>query len=274
MTVRMFTMPTCGLLRGSGRWPVAQPSTAGGPRADRDLVPPPSIALQDFEAPSSRTVIWSTPWNCSVMPSRSPTICRVDAGAARRRFPAAEEQQPFAVEPGDAGDRRGQCGRRLERVGRSRRPGPSSATSSKGTFCATVIMTCCSLAFGPRLTSQTLLPAMLLRQVGGFVERVAGPGIEHGRQHHLVLERGAGGAGDRLQRLQRVGHDASADDDLERVAHWIRLVLAGVQAARAGAEGNVAAQRVVLERRHAVPEARAAVDALLAVEDGDAVGRA
>ena len=36
--------------------------------------------------------------------------------------------------------------------------GPSSATNSKGTFCATVIMTCCNLAFGPRLTSQTLLP--------------------------------------------------------------------------------------------------------------------
>lgn len=30
MTVRMFAIPTCGLLRGSGRWPVAQPSTAGG----------------------------------------------------------------------------------------------------------------------------------------------------------------------------------------------------------------------------------------------------
>src|SRR5512134_3627427 len=34
--------------------------------------------------------------------------------------------------------------------------GPSSATNSNGTFCATVIITCWSLAFGPRLTSQTL----------------------------------------------------------------------------------------------------------------------
>ena len=44
--------------------------------------------------------------------------------------------------------------------------GPSSATSSNGTFWATVIMTCWSLAFGPRLTSQTLLP-------GAFFARFA-----------------------------------------------------------------------------------------------------
>ena len=52
----------------------------------------------------------------------------------------------------------------------SRKPeaGPSSATSSKGTFCATVIITCWSLALGPRLTSQTLLPGVLPRQVRGF----------------------------------------------------------------------------------------------------------
>ena len=30
ITVRMFIMPTCGLFFGSGRLPVAQPSTAGG----------------------------------------------------------------------------------------------------------------------------------------------------------------------------------------------------------------------------------------------------
>src|ERR1019366_9500815 len=39
---------------------------------------------------------------------------------------------------------------------------PSSATSSNGTFCATVIIACWSLAFGPRLTSQTLLPGVCL----------------------------------------------------------------------------------------------------------------
>src|ERR1035437_8756186 len=31
ITVRMLTIPTCGLFLGSGRLPVAQPSRAGGP---------------------------------------------------------------------------------------------------------------------------------------------------------------------------------------------------------------------------------------------------
>ena len=31
MMVRMLAMPTCGLLRGSARLPVAQPRTAGAP---------------------------------------------------------------------------------------------------------------------------------------------------------------------------------------------------------------------------------------------------
>ena len=53
--------------------------------------------------------------------------------------------------------------------------GPSSATSSNGTFCATVIITCCSLALGPRLTSQTLLPGVLPRQVRRLEERVRRP---------------------------------------------------------------------------------------------------
>ena len=30
MIARILAMPTCGLLRGSGKLPVAQPSTAGG----------------------------------------------------------------------------------------------------------------------------------------------------------------------------------------------------------------------------------------------------
>ena len=31
MTARIFAIPTWGLFFGSGRFPVAQPSTAGGP---------------------------------------------------------------------------------------------------------------------------------------------------------------------------------------------------------------------------------------------------
>src|SRR5664279_1333918 len=43
--------------------------------------------------------------------------------------------------------------------------GPSRAISSNGTFWATVIITCWSLALGPRLTSQTLLPGAVLARL-------------------------------------------------------------------------------------------------------------
>src|ERR1035438_7959736 len=49
------------------------------------------------------------------------------------------------------------------------------------------------------------------------------------------------------------------------------LILRRMQPPRARAERNVAPLRVVIERRHAVPHTRAAVHALLAVEERDAV---
>src|ERR1035438_5525869 len=50
------------------------------------------------------------------------------------------------------------------------------------------------------------------------------------------------------------------------------LVFGGMQAAGAGAERDVAVLGVVVERGAAVPQAGAAVNALLAIEDGDAAG--
>ena len=75
-------------------------------------------------------------------------------------------------------------------------------------------MTCCSLALGPRLTSQTLLPGRLLGQVRGFEQRVSRPGVEHGRQHHFILQRRARRPGHRFKGLQRVGNDTPANHDL------------------------------------------------------------
>src|ERR1017187_1089363 len=49
------------------------------------------------------------------------------------------------------------------------------------------------------------------------------------------------------------------------------LIFRRMQPPRAGAEGNVAPLRVGVEWRQAVPHARAAVYALLAVEERDAV---
>ena len=73
------------------------------------------------------------------------------------RLPSAEEKKLAAVEAGDGGDGFGENGGGGVRV-REPPMGPSMATSSKATFCATVIMTCCSLALGPSETSQSLLP--------------------------------------------------------------------------------------------------------------------
>ena len=56
---------------------MAQPSTAGGPAHTETWCVPPSIRSRTRRSPSAVTVSSSTPWNWSVMPSRSPTICSV-----------------------------------------------------------------------------------------------------------------------------------------------------------------------------------------------------
>jgi len=78
--------------------------------------------------------------------------------------------------------------------------GPSSATSSNGTFWATSSSPAGAWLLGPRLTSQTLEPGEFFCQVGRLVKRVAGPRVEDGGQHHFIFQRGAG---DRLQSLER-----------------------------------------------------------------------
>jgi hypothetical protein len=77
------------------------------------------------------------------------------AGAPRGGFPAAEKQQARPVQSGNCLDGLGQRGGDFRGLGEA---GPSSATSSKGTFWATIIMTCWSFARGPIVTSHTLLP--------------------------------------------------------------------------------------------------------------------
>ena len=60
--------------------------------------------------------------------------------------------------------------------------------------------------------------------------------------------------------------------ELARAPSGNGSVLGGVQAAGAGAERDVAALGVVVERRAAVPQAGAAVHALFAIEYRDAAG--
>src|SRR5512138_1186874 len=53
-------------------------------------------------------------------------------------------------------------------------------------------------------------------EIGGFVESVRSPWIEHGGKHGFVLERRAGWSFYRFESVQRIGHDAAAEGDVER----------------------------------------------------------
>jgi hypothetical protein len=50
-------------------------------------------------------------------------------------------------------------------------------------------------------------------------KRVARPRIEDGEQHHFIFQRRPGGRCDGFKRLQRIGHDPGANDDLLCGAH-------------------------------------------------------
>ena len=89
----MFAMPTCGSLRGSPRLPVAQPSTAGGADAQRDLVARAFDALQHFER---AVVLWSDGVDALELFADAELLAdelQRDASAAAGRLPSAEEQQ-------------------------------------------------------------------------------------------------------------------------------------------------------------------------------------
>ena len=156
--------------RQMARWPSRAPPAA--PRRRTAGGWPPSIALEHFEAAVlARDDLVDA---LELLRDAEPLADHLHGGpgAARGGFPAAEDQQ--ARRGRGRGCRRSRRpARRRSRTNRQNpEAGPSSATSSNGTFCATVIMTCCSLALGPRLTSQTLLPAPAAP--GGRLRRARG----------------------------------------------------------------------------------------------------
>ena len=57
------------------------------------------------------------------------------------------------------------------------------------------------LGFGSQADQPDLTAGHLLRQMGGFKERVAGPGVQDRGQHHLVLQRRPSRANHRFQGL-------------------------------------------------------------------------
>src|SRR6266568_7609485 len=191
------------------------------------------------------------------------------ASAARARLPAAEEEEPRAIEARDDLDRLRQGGRRLVRVEKAAGRAVDRH-QLEGYLLADRHHDLLQLRLGSERDEPHLRAGRLRGEVGRLVERLRSPRVEHGRQHELVLEGGAGRARDGLERLQGIRDDAAADDDV-KAAHPVsfrgRLVLGRVQPARAGAEGDIAL--LAVERLRAVPQAGATVDALLAVEGGD-----
>ena len=61
----------------------------------------------------------------------------------------------------------------------------------------------------------------VLGEVRRLKQRVARPRIEDGGQHHFIFQRRPGGRGDGFKRLQRIGNDAAANNNLIGCAHKI-----------------------------------------------------
>ena len=81
------------------------------------------------------------------------------------------------------------------------------------------------LGFGAEAGEPDLAARRVFGEVGGLVERVAGPGIQNRRQHHLVFQRRTGRTSHRLQSLERVRYNAAADDNLIRDVHATEMII-------------------------------------------------
>ena len=121
------------------------------------------------------------------------------ASTTARRFPSAK-QQAVANDP-VRGSPESHPPALLPRRARrqSRSPAPSTATSSKPTFCAMVIITCCSFALGARLTSQTLLFGTLAARFAASYSACAAHGSSTAGSIISFFSAGPFGAVDRLQ---------------------------------------------------------------------------
>jgi hypothetical protein len=145
------------------------------------------------------------------------------AGAARGGFPAAEDEQARFVEAGMAWMASASAAA-ISADSVKPLAGPSSAMSSKGTFWATVIMTCWSLALGPRLTSHTLLPGCCFARLAASKSAWPAHGSRTAGSISSFFRAGPAGTGDGLKGLQRIRHEAAADDDLVGDGHGLASI--------------------------------------------------
>ena len=135
------------------------------------------------------------------------------AGAARGRFPAAEHQQPRYVEPGNGLDGFGQRGRDFGGFGKSAGRAVKRHQFERH-FLRDGHHHLLELGFRAEADQPDFAAGRVLGQIGRLIKRVARPRIEDGGQHHFIFQRRPGRRRDRFQRLQRVRHNAAANDDL------------------------------------------------------------
>ena len=94
ITSRMLAMPICGLFFGSGRLPVAQPSTAGAPAQVETWCLPPSTRSSTSKEPSGQGRDPVHALELLLDLEQLADELQRHARAARGRLPPAEQEQP------------------------------------------------------------------------------------------------------------------------------------------------------------------------------------
>ena len=159
MMARMFGMPICGLLRGSGKISGCPAQHRGRSGANRNLVFAAFHTLQHLEGTivAQRDLVDTLKLVCDAQPLADQL--QRDARAARGRFPTAEQQQIRGPSPESLQSRR-QRGRGGVRI-RESADGSVNGNQFKGDFLRNSHHHLLQLGFGPRQTSQSLLPGTL-----------------------------------------------------------------------------------------------------------------
>jgi uncharacterized protein (DUF697 family) len=75
------------------------------------------------------------------------------------------------------------------------------------------------LGFRAKADEPDFAAGRVLGEVRRLKQRVARPRIEDGGQHHFIFQRRPGGRRDGFKRLQRIGNDAAANNNLIGCAH-------------------------------------------------------
>jgi hypothetical protein len=116
------------------------------------------------------------------------------------RLPSAEQQQMFAVQAGQRGDRLGQRGRGAVRFAEA-----ADRTVYSHKFKSRLLAHghhhLLQLGLGAEADQPDFTAGHIGSEMRCFVQRACSPWVEYRGQHHLVLKPGPAGSGDWLQGL-------------------------------------------------------------------------